>query len=372
MNHILMAEEKIKRDDRVRYYTIRLKDAVSKNKIFKLIEKNGITSKSTAERVSKGVFDWNEGEIELFLATYCPTKSDNEVIDEVLGLNASKVSSEVAEEPVSNDKLKDGEIINHNGKKYKHIYTGEQTFEDCQKCSLFDDDIECYGSCSDRDTEIRGYFVEVAEEDMCTECDIEAAHIISELSDKNQELQKELHTSKNVITTLQKGVDELNETVTESKIAIAEVAKERDDKAEEARVLNLDLLRKENNMDKLVEDFRELETKYENLLEVLETKNIDIELNPKYDSLYKVLLAAYNQAANGKGKERHQLNNEEPFEDQKICEIARRLSIDYNLGQAVKKIYESKRLTDGRDIAELYGAINYIAAAIIVKQEKIK
>ena len=60
-----------------------------------------------------------------------------------------------------------------------------------------------------------------------------------------------------------------------------------------------------------------------------------IELNPKYDSLHKVLLAAYNQAANGKGKERHQLNNEEPFENQKICEIARRLSVDYNLGQAV-------------------------------------
>jgi hypothetical protein len=259
MNHILMAEEKIKRDDRVRYYTIRLKDAVSKNKIFKLIEKNGITSKSTAERVSKGVFDWKQGEIELFLATYCPTKSDNEVIDEVLGLNASKVSSEVAEEPVSNDKLKDGEIINHNGKKYKHIYTGEQTFEDCQKCSLFDDDIECYGSCSDRDTEIRGYFVEVAEEDMCTECDIEAAHIISELSDKNQELQKELHTSKNVITTLQKGVDELNETVTESKIAIAEVAKERDDKDEEIRVLNLELQKYKNDLNTVLDDRRKLE-----------------------------------------------------------------------------------------------------------------
>ena len=149
---------------------------------------------------------------------------------------------------------------------------------------------------------------------------------------------------------------------------IAEICKERDDKAEEIRVLSLDLLKKDNNMDKLVEDFRELETKHDKLLEVLETKSLDITLNPKYDSLYKVLLAAYNQAANGKGKERHQLNDEEPFENQKICEIARRLSIDYNLGQAVKKIYESKRLADDRDIAELYGAINYIAAAIIVKQ----
>ena len=197
----------------------------------------------------------------------------------------------------------------------------------------------------------------------------ESAHIINELSSKNEELQKELHTQKVVIETLQKGVDELNEAITESKIAIAEVCKERDDKAEEIRVLSLELLKKDNNMDNLVENFRTMETKYKNLLEVLEIKKLDIALNPKYDSLYKVLLSAYNQASNGKGKERHQLNNDEPFENQKICEIARRLSIDYNLGQAVKKIYESKRLTDERDIAELYGAINYIAAAIIVKQE---
>ena len=104
------------------------------------------------------------------------------------------------------------------------------------------------------------------------------------------------------------------------------------------------MLLKDNNMDKLVENFRGIETKYKNLLEVLEIKKLDIELNPKYDSLHKVLLAAYNQAANGKGKERHQLNDEEPFENQKICEIARRLSIDYNLGQAVKKIYQMSHI----------------------------
>src|SRR5574344_1395987 len=155
-------------------------------------------------------------------------------------------------------------------------------------------------------------------------------------------------------------------------IDVKEAAEEkikRDDKSEEIKSLRFDLLRKDNSIGNLVGSLKAMETKYENLLEVLETKNLNIELNPKYDSLYKVLLAAYNQASNGKGKERHQLNNEEYFEDQKICEIARRLSIDYNLGQAVKKIYESKRLTDGRDVAELYGAINYIAAAIIVKQE---
>lgn len=196
------------------------------------------------------------------------------------------------------------------------------------------------------------------------------SEIAKEPVSENEELQKELHTQKVVIETLQKGINELNDLITESKIMIAEIAKERDDKDEGIRALKLELLKKDNNMDNLVENFRTLETKYKNLLEVLEIKKLDITLNPKYDSLYKVLLSAYNQASNGKGKERHQLNDDEPFEKQKICEIARRLSIDYNLGQAVKKIYESKRLADQRDIAELYGAINYIAAAIIVKQEE--
>ena len=192
----------------------------------------------------------------------------------------------------------------------------------------------------------------------------EETEILDEIAAKNEELQKELHTQKVVIETLQKGVNELNETVTESKCMIAEVAKERDDKDEEIRVLNLELQKYKNDIKIVMEDRQHLEG--------LLSDNVNaVELNPKYDSLYKVLLSAYNQASNGKGKERHQLNDDEPFENQKICEIARRLSVDYNLGQAVKKIYESKRLTDERDIAELYGAINYIAAAIIVKQDEI-
>lgn len=155
---------------------------------------------------------------------------------------------------------------------------------------------------------------------------------------------------------------EIEELIKESKMAIMEVCKERDDKAEEIRLLKLEVHKYKNDLNIVLDDRQKLEC-------LLSDNANSIELNPKYDSLYKVLLAAYNQAENGKGKERHQLNDEESFENQKICEIARRLSIDYNLGQAVKKIYESKRLTEGRDIAELYGAINYIAAAIIVKQE---
>lgn len=157
-------------------------------------------------------------------------------------------------------------------------------------------------------------------------------------------------------------VNELNEAITESKIMIAKIAKERDDKDEEIRVLNLELQKYKNDLNSVLDDRQKLEG-------LLSDNANTVELNPKYDSLYKVLLSAYNQASNGKGKERHQLNNEECFENQKICEIARRLSTDYNLGQAVKKIYESKRLEGDRGIAELYGAINYIAAAIIVLDE---
>ena len=92
--------------------------------------------------------------------------------------------------------------------------------------------------------------------------------------------------------------------------------------------------------------------------------------DPNYDSLSAVLQGALSQASQGKGKERHA--KDEPFEKQKICEITRRLQgspVGGPLFQAIKKCYESERLPKDRAIAELYGAINYIAAAIIVLQE---
>ena len=254
MNHKITEAEKSARDDRVAYLYLKLQDCKPKKFIEDLIKKIGITSESTARRKIKEVEKMNRQDKELFLAIYTPLKSDIEAVDEALGVKADKVSSEVEEEPVSENKEPD-----------------------------------------------------------------------------------EPH----------KAIEELNEAI-----------KERDDNAEEIRFLKLEL-----HKYRVLYDRQKLECL------LLDGAN-SIDLNPKYDSLYKVLLSAYNQASNGKGKERHQLNDDEPFENQKICEIARRLSIDYNLGQAVKKIYESKRLTDGRDIAELYGAINYIAAAIIVKQEE--
>jgi hypothetical protein len=91
----------------------------------------------------------------------------------------------------------------------------------------------------------------------------------------------------------------------------------------------------------------------------------------KYAALDKVLQGAYAQASTGKGKERHA--DDEPFENQKICVINRWLAgspVAGALFQAVKKTVESSRLSGERAINELRGAINYLAAAIILLEEK--
>ena len=87
-----------------------------------------------------------------------------------------------------------------------------------------------------------------------------------------------------------------------------------------------------------------------------------------YSSLKKVLDEALLQASEGKGKERH-ASDGEAFEDQPICEIARRLD-GGPLYQVVKKVYESVRLPGEAGVRELLGAINYIAAEIILRRER--
>lgn len=87
-----------------------------------------------------------------------------------------------------------------------------------------------------------------------------------------------------------------------------------------------------------------------------------------YQILLEVLINAFNQAAYGKGKERHASND--PYDKQPCCSIARKVGIGFPLGQALKKIEESMRLDKERAINELLGAINYIAAGIIILREK--
>ena len=94
---------------------------------------------------------------------------------------------------------------------------------------------------------------------------------------------------------------------------------------------------------------------------------MQLEIPIGYESLGAVLAKAVDQAAHGKGKERHATG--EPFDQQPICAIARRVGLGYQLGQAEKKIEESQRLDTDSAIFELLGAINYLAAAVICLEE---
>ena len=88
-------------------------------------------------------------------------------------------------------------------------------------------------------------------------------------------------------------------------------------------------------------------------------------MEEKYGMLKVVLDDALNQASIGKGKDRHADN--QPYQEQPIMWIEQYFK-SYQLGQAVKKMHESQRLSKDMAIQELLGSINYIAAHIIFLQ----
>lgn len=92
-----------------------------------------------------------------------------------------------------------------------------------------------------------------------------------------------------------------------------------------------------------------------------------IKAMPGYGSLAGVLDDALQQAQGGKGLERH-AGKGEAFEDQQIVQLGEWMgsSTVFAIGQACKKSIESTRLPDDRARAELLGAINYLAAAVLV------
>lgn len=91
-----------------------------------------------------------------------------------------------------------------------------------------------------------------------------------------------------------------------------------------------------------------------------------------YAPLKRVLMTAYNHAAVGKGRERHA--NGGDFLTQDIMAIARVHGIGFQTGQAEKKVRESHGMMERGDYrlakAELLGAINYLAAAYLLIEEK--
>lgn len=83
-----------------------------------------------------------------------------------------------------------------------------------------------------------------------------------------------------------------------------------------------------------------------------------------YEILEHVLKRAYHQAAYGKGNERHSTG--QPFSEQPIMKLTELYGSGFPLGQAGKKMQESLRLPREVAVRELLGAINYIAAQIIM------
>ena len=88
-----------------------------------------------------------------------------------------------------------------------------------------------------------------------------------------------------------------------------------------------------------------------------------------YKSLQDVFDNAFTQASKGKGKERHAVDNK-PFENQPIFWIEEHFK-SFQLGQAVKKMHESQILPLDHAIAELHGAMVFIAARVISLQQII-
>lgn len=102
--------------------------------------------------------------------------------------------------------------------------------------------------------------------------------------------------------------------------------------------------------------------------------NTSLRADNPYASLRTVLDSAFEQAAGGKGAERHA--NGLPFEDQPIMQITRLLGehpVAALAYQVVKKTVEAGRLyrIKGPDAAvrEMQGTINYAAATILRLQE---
>ncbi|MBH9826967.1 hypothetical protein, partial [Vibrio vulnificus] len=94
---------------------------------------------------------------------------------------------------------------------------------------------------------------------------------------------------------------------------------------------------------------------------MLNEKPATADMNvPGYELLADVLHRAYEQAACGKGRERHA--DFRPFHMQPMQTASELIgSADGLLFQAIKKTQESRRLPLDRSVAERLGAIVYLA-----------
>lgn len=94
-----------------------------------------------------------------------------------------------------------------------------------------------------------------------------------------------------------------------------------------------------------------------------------MQVEKGYEKLVAVFQAAHDQAAHGKGKERHA--NNLPFHKQRMQTISQTIDSEYGMVyQVTKKMTEGLQFTDhDKREAELLGAINYLAGIVIYHRE---
>lgn len=95
-----------------------------------------------------------------------------------------------------------------------------------------------------------------------------------------------------------------------------------------------------------------------------------MQIEKGYEKLVAVFQAAHDQAAHGKGKDRHA--NNLPFHKQRMQTISQTIGSEYGMVfQVTKKMTEGLQFADhAKREAELLGAINYLAGIVIYHREK--
>lgn len=90
--------------------------------------------------------------------------------------------------------------------------------------------------------------------------------------------------------------------------------------------------------------------------------------NPRYVELNRVLTLAYDQAAFGKGAERHANNDD--WTVQPIFQIANQVGDGFNAGQVIKKVQEAQQMAARGEHEkarhEILGAIVYAASLYVI------
>lgn len=120
--------------------------------------------------------------------------------------------------------------------------------------------------------------------------------------------------------------------------------------------------------------YKQADTMREAVRRAFDEAHSDTDPQPSlapYEPLRLILNDALAQAATGKGHERH--SNGEPWTDQPICTIGRQVGIGFNTGQALKKTGEAMGMLSRNQRkaaeAEILGAINYLASAVLLIRE---